>query len=82
MQISLEEAIEIHARALTHRLGEKAPFDARQRAVDLKQAGDHEGHVIWLSVAEAAEQLLREGDPPIPQADGYCRSKARRGAMR
>ncbi len=37
MQISLEEAFEIHARALTHRLGEKAPFDARQRAVDLKQ---------------------------------------------
>ncbi len=69
MQISFEEALEIHARALTRRLGDKAPIDARQRAVDLKEAGDHEGHAVWLSVAETAERLLSESNPPIFQAN-------------
>ncbi|ATQ66625.1 MULTISPECIES: hypothetical protein [Methylosinus] len=58
MEISLEQAVEIHARVLTHRLAGKAPSKARERALDLQRAGDDEGHEVWLKVADSAERLL------------------------
>jgi hypothetical protein len=66
MNVSLEEAIEIHARALSRRLQNDAPANARERAELLREKGDHEGHGIWLSVAEASERLLSEGEEPRP----------------
>jgi hypothetical protein len=60
VNISLDQAIEIHARVLMHRLNDKAPFCARRRAVALRQLGDDEGHAVWLSVSETAERLLIE----------------------
>lgn len=60
MEISLEQAVEIHARALTRRLRRDAPTNARERAGDLQRAGDSEGHGVWLRVAESAERLLGE----------------------
>jgi hypothetical protein len=60
MQISLEQAVEIHARVLTHRLSREAPARARELALDLRRVGDDEGHDVWLWVADAAERLLGE----------------------
>ena len=58
MNISLKEAIEIHAQVLKHRLNHKVPSYARQRAAAFKYVGDHEGHAVWLSVAEIAEEAV------------------------
>jgi len=60
MEISLDQAVEIHARALTRRLQGDAPFNARERAADLERVGDNEGHGVWIRVAETAERLLGE----------------------
>lgn len=61
MNISLEQAIEIHARVLMNRADTEAPAKARERAADLHRGGDEEGGKVWLSVADAAERLLSEG---------------------
>jgi hypothetical protein len=67
MEISLDEAVEIHARVLTHRLDREAPAKARERALDLQHVGDDEGHGVWLQVAETAERLL--GDAAAGRAE-------------
>jgi hypothetical protein len=64
MNVSLEQAIEIHARALSRRLKSDAPANARERAAQLKEKGDHEGHLVWLNVAETSERLLSAGEEP------------------
>jgi hypothetical protein len=64
MNISLEQAIEIHARVLTYRHDREAPTQARRRASDLKAAGDHEGWAVWLLVAQAAHRLLADAREP------------------
>ncbi|MBY6240152.1 hypothetical protein [Methylosinus sp. Sm6] len=58
MEVSLDQAVEIHARVLTHRLAREAPAKAREHAMDLQRAGDDEGHEVWLKVAHTAERLL------------------------
>jgi len=60
MEVSLDQAVEIHARALTRRLHGEAPVNARERAVDFQRAGDNEGHGVWMRVADTAERLLGE----------------------
>ena len=60
MSISLDEAIEIHAEVLRRRHDREAPTRARERALALKYIGDHDGHAVWLKVAECAERLLSE----------------------
>lgn len=67
MDVSLEQAVEIHARVLTHRLDRDAPAKARQRALDLRHVGDDEGHDVWQQVAESAERLL--GDEAARHAE-------------
>ncbi len=57
MEVSLEQAIEIHAKVLKHIHGKKAPFDARKKANQLAAAGDQDGYRVWLRVSEAAEKL-------------------------
>ena len=57
MDMSLEQAVEIHAKMLRHIHGDKAPHDARHKAKQLAARGDAEGHKVWLMVAEAAEKL-------------------------
>jgi hypothetical protein len=58
MNVSLEQAIEIHARALVGRVSDRAPLTARQYADAKRNCGDFEGYEVWLRVALAAEQLL------------------------
>ncbi len=62
MNVSLEQAIEIHARALLRRLRRDAPANARARATQLQEMGDHEGCSVWLMVAETSERLLECGE--------------------
>ncbi len=60
MTITLEQAIEIHAKALRYRHGLKAPRMAREKAAQLGSIGDREGLAVWIKVAEAAEALPAE----------------------
>jgi hypothetical protein len=62
MEVTLEQAIEIHAKALKWRSGHAAPHKARKIAQELAQAGDHDGHQVWLKVGEIAEALLKDND--------------------
>jgi hypothetical protein len=68
MNVSLEQAIEIHARALSRRFKNDAPANARQRAAQLKEKGDYEGHLVWLDVAETSQRLLSAGEEPLYSA--------------
>ncbi len=61
MEVSLEQAIEIHARALNRRNGRSAPRKALEIANSYRAQGDHEGHRVWLRVGEIAEDLLKAG---------------------
>ena len=58
MNVSLDEAIGIHARALKSRSGKKSPLVARLRAHDLMAKGDAEGFRVWMQVGEQAAKLL------------------------
>ena len=58
VNITLEEAIEIHAKALCYRHGTQACEKARDRARQLSRAGDDEGYHVWLKVAAVAETVL------------------------
>ncbi|WP_294540871.1 hypothetical protein [uncultured Rhodoblastus sp.] len=60
MEVSLEQAIEIHARVLKKRAGAHAARKARERAEQLARAGDHEGHLVWIRVFETVETLIRQ----------------------
>lgn len=63
--LTIQEGIEIHAKALRRRLGEAAPRYARDRAEKACTRGDIEGENVWLGVAFAAEQL-RDCDCALP----------------
>jgi hypothetical protein len=60
MDVSLEQAIEIHAKVLKFRHKHLAPRIAREHARDLKYWNDHDGHDVWLRVADVAESLLKD----------------------
>ena len=70
MNVSLEQAIDMHATALSRRAGPTAPRLARERARSCALAGDEEGRVVWLKVANSAESLL------ITEADNEPSAKA------
>jgi hypothetical protein len=58
MNISLEQAIEIHARALVNKFREGAPVTARRYAAARRDCGDPGGPEVWIAVALAAERIL------------------------
>jgi hypothetical protein len=57
MNVSLDQAIEIHAKALRHRFGPQAPVLAKEKAGNCSASGDHKGENVWLRVAALAEAL-------------------------
>ncbi len=67
MQVSLEEAIHIHAKALAARKRQKAPAIAREEAERLLRIGDLEGHQVWMAVAEKSLLLLHSDELKVPQ---------------
>jgi hypothetical protein len=58
MNVSLDQAIDIHAKALTYRYGRRAPVEASQRGRHCEANGDREGRGVWERVATTAERLL------------------------
>lgn len=66
MSISLEQAIEIHARVLARKHDKDGSPRARERAHALKMVGDHEGYNVWLTVAQVAEQILNKTQTSMP----------------
>jgi hypothetical protein len=60
MDVTIDQAIEIHARALTYRHGGSAESEARERAQACQAYGDNEGHQVWEKVAETIARL-RQG---------------------
>jgi hypothetical protein len=83
MEISLDEAIEIHAKALVRRHEEKAPHHARRHALNKQGCGDMEGHAVWLGVAAAAERILAAHDPAEVEAQASAgRLRPYRGTAR
>ena len=64
MNISLEQAIEIHAKALRVSHGRKAEHYARDRAAACKRQEDHEGDRVWSQVAEFVIKIERDAQPP------------------
>jgi len=65
MNISLEQAIEIHAKALRVSHGRKAEDYARERAAACKRQDDHEGDQVWIKVAETVVAIERDINLPI-----------------
>ena len=57
MNVSLNEAIEIHARALKYRFGDRAAMLAEEKAHHCAARGDDEGRAVWLRVAAVAGML-------------------------
>ena len=57
MNVSLDQAIEIHAKALKHRYGERAPLLAEEKADHCAAQGDNAGYPVWRRVAAVAEKL-------------------------
>jgi hypothetical protein len=57
MNVSLTQAIEIHAKALKHRFGNRAALLAEEKAHHCATQGDDEGRAVWLRVAAVAGML-------------------------
>jgi hypothetical protein len=57
MNVSLDQAIEIHARALKHRFGNRAALLAEEKAEYCAARGDDEGYAVWRQVAAVAKSL-------------------------
>jgi hypothetical protein len=57
MNVSLNQAIEIHAKALRYRFGERAALLAEEKAHQCAARGDDEGSAVWLRVAAVAGTL-------------------------
>ena len=57
MNVSLDQAIEIHAKALKHRFGSRAALLAKEKAHHCAARGDDEGRSVWQRVAAVAGML-------------------------
>ena len=57
MNVSLDQAIEIHAKALKYRFGNRATALAKEKAHHCAARGDDEGRAVWQRVAAVAETL-------------------------
>ncbi len=49
------------ARNFVDRFGTDAPAEAKQRANELKEAGNAEGHNTWMLIYEQVKRLVEDG---------------------
>lgn len=63
MQIDLDQAIDIYARAMRARHRGRARLVALEQSEHLRSVGDHEGSHVWKRMAERLP-------PPPPRASG------------
>ena len=61
MSISIEQAIEIHAKAAISRSGKRAEIQTRERARHCEALGDLKGSETWTKVANGIRQLEEQG---------------------
>ena len=62
MDISLQQAIEIHARAMGSRFGARSGRRrACQKAMRCRENGDAEGFAVWMRVRDA----IADNAPPL-----------------
>jgi hypothetical protein len=61
MSISLEQAIEIHAKSAISLGGARAEKSTRARADHCKTRGDTDGYETWTRVADAIRTLNQSG---------------------
>jgi hypothetical protein len=71
MNVSLNQAIEIHANALKLRFGKRAALLAEEKAHHCATRGDDEGYAVWLRVAAVAK-MLPEVRSLRPLIDEIC----------
>ena len=71
MNVSLNQAIEIHAKALKHRFGKRAALLAEEKADHCAARGDDEGYAVWRRVAAVAG-MLPEVRSLRPLVDEIC----------
>lgn len=60
MIVSLDQAIEIHAKVLIYRAGASARKRAKDAALSCKSRGDNGGHEVWTKVASTIDELNRK----------------------
>jgi hypothetical protein len=65
LNVSLDQAICIHAKALMYQYGRAAPHRARLRGRDCSVQGDRKGLLVWERVAAIAERLLTAQRPEL-----------------
>lgn len=63
MIVSLDQAIEIHAKVLIYRAGISARKRARDAALSCKDRGDLWGHDVWMKVASTIDDLKKTTGP-------------------
>ncbi len=49
------------ARNFVDRFGKEAPAEAKKRANDVREAGNAEGHNIWMLIYERVQRLVEDG---------------------
>ena len=49
------------ARNFVDRFGKDAPAEAKQRANELREAGNSEGHDTWMLIYEQVKRLVEDG---------------------
>jgi hypothetical protein len=57
VRVTLDQAIEIHAKAMKYRFGKRASFLAEEQADRCLASGDREGHGVWRRVAAMAKAI-------------------------
>ena len=62
--VTLEQAIEIHAKAAISRTGKKAEHQTRERAAHCMNRGDVAGSETWIKVADDIRKLQEQGYKP------------------
>ena len=61
MTISLDQAIEIHAKSAISLGGKRAEKSTRERADHCKTRGDTDGYETWTKVADTIRSLNQSG---------------------
>ena len=61
MTISIEQAIEIHAKSAISLGGNRAEKSTRERAEHCKTRGDTDGYETWTKVADTIRHLNQSG---------------------
>ena len=78
MNVSLDQAIEIHAKALKHRFGERAPLLAEEKADHCAARGDDEGYAVWRPSCRCRRNASCGQAACVSRFDGFSLALSRR----